>query len=167
MAAGERDVQPQKPRSQAADAGPSAQAHSPTHRRHTGSREQTCPFLVRVFVTRDVHRRSEHYETWDRPLAPPSQDPSFDPEVHLYTWLDASLAELAELVREVNVMARKPGTRLSFAHVQRDVKHHRIKVKPVGQVPLEYDGPDGAILLADIGFNDGDVIDVAIQSAHI
>ncbi len=41
-------------------------------------------------------------------------------EVQVYTWLDATLRELGELVKEVQPRARTPSARLSFAFVYPD-----------------------------------------------
>ena len=58
-------------------------------------RERTCPFLVPVFVRQGDHSPPRAYHGMD---GVPS-DASVT-ELHIYTWEDATLLELAELVRE-------------------------------------------------------------------
>jgi len=51
-------------------------------------REKTCPFLVRVFYKQNsTHSLSQFDQT---NLPPPTE------EIQLFTWMDASLREMAE-----------------------------------------------------------------------
>ncbi|KAK8943710.1 Histone deacetylase complex subunit SAP18 [Platanthera guangdongensis] len=52
-------------------------------------------------------------------------------EVQIYTWKDATLRELTDLVKEVAPAARKRDAKLSFAFVYPD-KNGRFVVRPVG-----------------------------------
>ncbi|KAB1200896.1 Histone deacetylase complex subunit SAP18 [Morella rubra] len=52
-------------------------------------------------------------------------------EVQIYTWKDATLRELTDLVKEVAPAARRKNARLSFAFVYPD-KFGRFKVQEVG-----------------------------------
>lgn len=47
-------------------------------------------------------------------------------EVQIYTWPDASLRELTDLIKEVQVEARRPATKLSFAFVYPDRKGRNV-----------------------------------------
>ena len=53
---------------------------------------QVCPLLLRVFPRRGGHHRLEEF-------APPGEEP--DGELTMYTWPDATLRELTDLVKEV------------------------------------------------------------------
>lgn len=93
--------------------------------------KQTCPLLLRVFCKEGGHHRAEEYAGTQ---VPPE-------ELRIYTWydccgvflgalsltgfvfwfrMDATLKELAQLIKEVNVAARWASARLVFAAVYRD-----------------------------------------------
>ena len=56
------------------------------------TRLQVCPLLLRVFPRRGGHHRLEEF-------APRGEEP--DGELTMYTWPDATLRELTDLVKEV------------------------------------------------------------------
>lgn len=67
-------------------------------------RSKACPFLLRCFVFHDK-----------APDADLFVDPNNLPEdFHVYTWRDATLRELTELVKEVDQPARRNGAILEF-----------------------------------------------------
>ncbi|CAN8318693.1 unnamed protein product [Cochlearia groenlandica] len=120
----------------------------------TVDREKTCPLLLRVFTKSGSHHTKEDY-------AVRGKEPK--DEVQIYTWKDANLRELTDLVKEVSVAARRRNARLSFAFVYPD-KNGRFIVKEVGQT-MSYPNrrqPDDSKALADLGFEIGDYLDVAI-----
>lgn len=84
-------------------------------------------------------------------------------EVQIYTWKDATLRELTDLVKEVAPAARRRDARLSFAFVYPD-KNGRFMVREVGKT-FSYEGRrqlDDGKMLAELGFEIGDYLDVAI-----
>ncbi|CAG7881160.1 unnamed protein product, partial [Brassica rapa] len=84
-------------------------------------------------------------------------------EVQIYTWKDANLRELTDLVKEVSVAARRRDAILSFGFVYPD-KNGRFIVRQVGQT-MSYPNrkqPDDSKTLADLHFEIGDYLDVAI-----
>lgn len=85
-------------------------------------------------------------------------------EVQIYTWLDATLRELTDLVKEVAPEARRRDATLSFAFVYPD-KRGRFVVREVERT-LSYPNarrPDGGNkALGDLSFQIGDYLDVAI-----
>ncbi|VVB03479.1 unnamed protein product [Arabis nemorensis] len=84
-------------------------------------------------------------------------------EVQIYTWKDANLRELTDLVKEVSVAARRRNARLSFAFVYPD-KNGRFIVREVGET-MSYPNrkqPDDTKTLSDLDFEIGDYLDVAI-----
>ncbi|TVU33608.1 hypothetical protein EJB05_25433 [Eragrostis curvula] len=84
-------------------------------------------------------------------------------EVQIYTWKDATLRELTDLVKEVALPARKRNARLSFAFVYPD-KNGRFVVRPVGSTFAYGHGRgDDAKTLAELGFQIGDYLSVAIM----
>ncbi|KDP28714.1 hypothetical protein JCGZ_14485 [Jatropha curcas] len=84
-------------------------------------------------------------------------------EVQIYTWKDATLRELTDLVKEVAPAARRRDARLSFAFVYPD-KHGRFVVRQVGTTISNRNGKlDDGKTLAELGFQIGDYLDVAIM----
>lgn len=59
-------------------------------------REKTCPFLIRLFYNVGPHRREDEY----LPRALPRN------ELQIYTWFDATLREITELVKQVRAVLR-------------------------------------------------------------
>ncbi|KAL7203455.1 hypothetical protein ACSBR2_016689 [Camellia fascicularis] len=118
-------------------------------------REKTCPLLLRVFTKIGGHHT-------DSDFAVRGKEPK--DEVQIYTWKDASLRELTDLVKEVAPEARRRDAVLSFAFVYPD-KHGRFVVKEVGRTYSYPSGrrPDsGGKALGELSFQIGDYLDVAI-----
>ncbi|KAF9602816.1 hypothetical protein IFM89_031676 [Coptis chinensis] len=82
-------------------------------------------------------------------------------EVQIYTWKDATLRELTELVKEVDPAARRRDAKLSFAFVYPD-KHGRYVLRQVGVTHSSGRRIDDGRALADLNFQIGDYLDVAI-----
>ncbi|KAJ8900223.1 hypothetical protein K2173_024863 [Erythroxylum novogranatense] len=116
-------------------------------------REKTCPLLLRVFTKIGSHHMKEDF-------AVRGKEPK--DEVQIYTWKDATLRELTDLVKEVAPAARRRDARLSFAFVYPD-KTGRFVVREVGKTYSNRIGKlDDAKALAELGFQIGDYLDVAI-----
>ncbi|KAJ7951036.1 histone deacetylase complex subunit SAP18-like [Quillaja saponaria] len=116
-------------------------------------REKTCPLLLRVFTKAGGHHTNEDF-------AVRGKEPK--DEVQIYTWKDATLRELTDLVKEVAPEARRRNAKLSFAFVYPD-KHGRFLVREVGKT-FSYGNRklDDGKALAELGFEIGDYLDVAI-----
>ncbi|XP_042483905.1 histone deacetylase complex subunit SAP18 [Macadamia integrifolia] len=117
-------------------------------------REKTCPLLLRVFTKVGGHHTKEDF-------AVRGKEPK--DEVQIYTWKDATLRELTDLVKEVAPAARRRDAKLSFAFVYPD-KNGRNVVKPVGMTHSYGNGrrQDDSKTLAELFFQIGDYLDVAI-----
>ncbi|KAK7292553.1 hypothetical protein RJT34_15404 [Clitoria ternatea] len=116
-------------------------------------REKTCPLLLRVFTKIGSHHTMEDF-------AVRGKEPK--DEVQIYTWKDATLRELTDLVKEVAPAARRRNAKLSFAFVYPD-KHGRFKVLEVGTTLSYGNGRlDDGKCLAELRFEIGDYLDVAI-----
>ncbi|GAB2209954.1 hypothetical protein Droror1_Dr00027183 [Drosera rotundifolia] len=117
-------------------------------------REKTCPLLLRVFTQKGGHHTKEDF-------AIRGKEPK--DEVQIYTWKDATLGELTDLVKEVHPEARKREAKLSFAFVYPD----RNGIFTVRQVGMTYANAnkrnlDETKALAELNFQIGDYLDVAI-----
>ncbi|KAK9910659.1 hypothetical protein M0R45_034613 [Rubus argutus] len=116
-------------------------------------REKTCPLLLRVFTKAGGLHTNEDF-------AVRGKEPK--DEVQIYTWKDATLRELTDLVKEVAPAARRRNAKLSFAFVYPD-KRGRFTVREVGQTFSFGNGRlDDGKILAELGFEIGDYLDVAI-----
>ncbi|XWS38443.1 hypothetical protein CRYUN_Cryun19dG0132100 [Craigia yunnanensis] len=116
-------------------------------------REKTCPLLLRVFTKIGSHHSEEDF-------AVRGKEPK--DEVQIYTWKDANLRELTDLVKEVAPEARRRNAKLSFAFVYPD-KRGRFGLRQVGMTNSYGNGRlDGNKALADLSFQIGDYLDVAI-----
>ncbi|KAL0325768.1 UNVERIFIED_CONTAM: Polygalacturonate 4-alpha-galacturonosyltransferase [Sesamum radiatum] len=108
-------------------------------------REKTCPLLLRVFTKVGSHHSDEDF-------AVRGKEPK--DEVQIYTWMDATLRELTDLVKEVAPEARRRDAILSFAFVYPD-KRGRFVVREVGRTFSYPNGrrPDsGSKALGDLSF---------------
>lgn len=118
-------------------------------------REKTCPLLLRVFTKNGAHHTVEDFSMRGKE---PKE------EVQIYTWRDATLRELTELVKEVSPSARRRDARLSFAFVYPDRRGRNV-IRNVGLTHANgasRRGGDDARTLAELMFQTGDFLDVAI-----
>ncbi|XVF79942.1 hypothetical protein PTKIN_Ptkin15bG0030700 [Pterospermum kingtungense] len=118
-------------------------------------REKTCPLLLRVFTKIGGHHSKEDF-------AVRGKEPK--DEVQIYTWKDATMRELTDLVKEVAPAARRRDARLSFAFVYPD-KNGRFVVREVGTTFSYGNGRrlDDSKTLGELSFEIGDYLDVAIM----
>lgn len=79
----------------------------------------------------------------------------------MYTWEDASLREICELVQDTNEAARRPNAKLSFAFIYPD-RTGRNVMRQVGVVHSTIPGNDDAATLRSLKFQTGDFLSVAI-----
>lgn len=117
-------------------------------------REKTCPLLLRVFTKTGGHHTVEDF-------AIRGKEPK--DEVQIYTWRDATLRELTDLVKEVAPAARRREARLSFAFVYPDRRGRNV-IRMVGVTHASGGrrGGDENRTLAELSFQTGDFLDVAI-----
>ncbi|GAB9465577.1 hypothetical protein Gpo141_00002982 [Globisporangium polare] len=119
-------------------------------------RETHCPFLLRVFISTGAHSRKGAYESLD-------ENPIAD-ELHIYTWPDATLGELAELVQDSNADAQRAGVRMGMTIVSQ-TRDGRIVMRKVGWVnSSRRKTGDEEKTLASLRFQPGDFLDVALMS---
>ncbi|EFN53580.1 hypothetical protein CHLNCDRAFT_136773 [Chlorella variabilis] len=115
-------------------------------------REKVCPLLLRVFPRLGAHHQLEDFaRRGDEPKD----------EVQIYTWMDATLRELCDLVKEVQPAARRPMARLSFAFVYPDRRGKNV-MRQVGLVHSTRLGEDDSKSLKQLNFQTGDFLSVAI-----
>merc|ERR1712002_334722 len=116
-------------------------------------REKTCPLLLRVFTSKDRHHRPDDFSRNQTPTN----------ELQVYTWTDASLKEITNLVKEVHPEARKKGMIFDFAICYQDARASRYRIKDIGQTVSEKKSPDDSVTLKQSKFQIGDFMDIAIR----
>ncbi|XP_060526802.1 histone deacetylase complex subunit SAP18 [Cylas formicarius] len=116
-------------------------------------RQKVCPFLLRVFVSSTgFHHKLTEYHKGNTPTN----------ELQIYTWKDATLHELTQLVKEVNPEARRKGTKFSFALVYPDQRVPTFRLREVGNTITGIKGPDDFKTLGHFRITIGDYMDIAI-----
>lgn len=116
-------------------------------------RTKVCPLLLRVFPKLGGHHRLEEFAR--------VRNTELENEVQIYTWPDATLRELSDLVKEVQPAARSPTSRMGFALVYPDRRGHNV-MRVVGQVHSSRVGEDDVKTLRSLKFQTGDYLDVAV-----
>ncbi|XP_018008250.1 histone deacetylase complex subunit SAP18-like isoform X2 [Hyalella azteca] len=115
-------------------------------------REKTCPLLLRVFVCMGRHHHMAEYR---RGATPPNG-------LQVYTWMDATLRELAGLVQEINPDTKRRGTQFEFALVFPDLNKMQARLREIGTIVVGHQGFEDNKTLAQSQFCIGDHLDVAI-----
>ncbi|KAK9875099.1 hypothetical protein WA026_005894 [Henosepilachna vigintioctopunctata] len=118
-------------------------------------RQKVCPFLLRVFVSNTGH----HSKLSDFNKGNTPQN-----ELQIYTWKDATLHELTQLVKEVNPEARRKGTKFSFSFVYPDARAPVYRLREIGVTTTGVKGPDDLKTLNQARFSIGDFMDIAITA---
>jgi histone deacetylase complex subunit SAP18 len=118
------------------------------------NREKICPFLLKVFYKENDFNSLEDL---NNSIFPSSR------ELHIYTWMDASLREITMLVKEAVEAARKKDAVLNFCFVFPDSKG-KLQRKEVGSVFSNKKGADDNKTLHYLKFSVGDYLDINISN---
>lgn len=142
-------------------------------------RKRVCPLLLRLFPhDGSVKREPEEYSQYCRVVvqdgeAVPQTAGKPLPEFRIYTWKDATLKELYELVQKTVRDERGEGdkelpdqgfdmtdaTTMSFSLVYPDSRG-RLVMRNIGKVSGTADDRESRETLEDVGFQIGDFVDV-------
>eukprot|EP00052_Salpingoeca_macrocollata_P013968 m.109222 g.109222 ORF g.109222 m.109222 type:complete len:200 (-) comp19130_c3_seq2:41-640(-) len=116
-------------------------------------RAKRCPFLLRVFVGPRFHR-TEDFQGGNVPSG----------GLQIYTWLDATLHELTQLIKDVMHDTRPKGTRFTFKIIRRDGggRNGQPSGREIGSVVSGTEGDDDQKELRNVRFFIGDFLDVAV-----
>lgn len=115
-------------------------------------REKTCPLLLRVFCNVGRHYSMAEFQHGNTPSG----------ELQIYTWMDATLKELTGLIRDVHPDARRRGTYFEFNLVFPDNRTPGYRCKKIGTTRNGERGQEDNQMLADVRFQIGDFMSVAI-----
>lgn len=85
-----------------------------------------------------------------------------DDELIVYTWRDATLREISNLIKEVHESSRRRDARFSFRHLYRESTYGRLMHRDAGMVLNGTVGKDDGKTLEDIRLVAGDYLDVAL-----
>merc|ERR1712212_300532 len=129
----------------------------PEEKPEATDREKTCPLLLRVFTSKDRHHRPDDF----------SRNQTPQNELQVYTWMDASLKEITNLVKEVHPESRKKGTIFDFAICYQDPRMSRYRIKEIGHTVSGKKSPDDTVTLKSSKFQIGDFMDIAIKEPRM
>ncbi|KAI8372894.1 Sin3 associated polypeptide p18-domain-containing protein [Radiomyces spectabilis] len=118
------------------------------------NREKDCPFLLRVFTRLGGFHAARQFSL----EGVPEED-----ELQLYTWKDATLEELAQLIREVIPDAQHPDARIVFRLIYLDSDRAMFRSRNLGRVTYIEPSADQSKTLDECNFVIGDYLDVAIH----
>ncbi|KAJ3308014.1 hypothetical protein HDU76_004185 [Blyttiomyces sp. JEL0837] len=118
-------------------------------------REKLCPFLIRVFIKTEGHHDVHEFSASKQP----------EGEIHVHTWKDATLRELASLLVKQNPTLQDPNVKISFRSIYPDQTRHgngSYQSKPLGQLCNYRKLHDEERTLNEARFVIGDFVDVAV-----
>ncbi|EDQ90477.1 uncharacterized protein MONBRDRAFT_36553, partial [Monosiga brevicollis MX1] len=102
-------------------------------------REKTCPLLLRLFCREGGHNHTNDYRGENTPPG----------ELDIYTWMDATLKELSDLIKECNTSARRKGARLAFSSVFKDTRGNPT-LRHLGEITNGEETDAGSRSLSDV-----------------
>lgn len=117
------------------------------------NREKICPFLIKLYYKENDFNSLDEMNSGKFPL---------NRELHIYTWMDASLRELTMLIRDSVDFAKKKDAILNFSFIFPDSKG-KYQRKEIGNVHMYKKHPDDNKTLQQLRFSIGDVIDINIK----
>lgn len=88
-------------------------------------------------------------------------DDTAENEIHIYTWLNATLRELTNTMKTLLKQANQKNARITFFHVYQDTSG-RFKKKMISTIHSVKRNKDDDITLLSFRFEIGDVIDVNV-----
>ncbi|KAF9098495.1 mtDNA inheritance, partitioning of the mitochondrial organelle [Mortierella sp. AD031] len=94
-------------------------------------REKLCPFLLKMFYKKSEHHRVDTYT--------PESTPGKSTELQLYTWKNATMGEIASLVKQAIpdlIEQVGPSGELRFRHIYLDVNRGIYVGRDIGKVLL-------------------------------
>eukprot|EP01116_Phalansterium_solitarium_P001069 TRINITY_DN10866_c0_g1_i2.p2 TRINITY_DN10866_c0_g1~~TRINITY_DN10866_c0_g1_i2.p2 ORF type:complete len:377 (-),score=142.61 TRINITY_DN10866_c0_g1_i2:14-1144(-) len=132
----------------------------------TLDRENVCPFLLRVFVKlNQPHREEDFVNVSSSGSGSSGSQSAAGSEYSLYTWRDASLRELSDLISRHEPAARQWGARLHFSSVFSGGPGARRFVREFGVLNRAVRSRDDFKTLDQARYQLGDIVAVAIWSA--
>mmetsp|Transcript_1942 Transcript_1942/g.1911 ORF Transcript_1942/g.1911 Transcript_1942/m.1911 type:complete len:141 (+) Transcript_1942:17-439(+) len=121
-------------------------------------REKICPLLLRCFWKQDRNNTIQDYKNAAHGILPSN-------EIQIYTWPDATFREITDLLKDVIVpnQTKQRNSHFEISLVYPD-RNGNYKIRSIARVRLNREGNDDEKCLADIKFETGDYLDIAIVS---
>ena len=119
------------------------------------NREKICPFLIKLYYKENDFNSLEEMNAGKMPISR---------ELHIYTWMDASLRELTMLIRDSVDFTKRKDAILNFSFIFPDSKG-KLQRKEIGNVHMYKKFPDDNKTLQQLRFTIGDYIDISIKTA--
>jgi histone deacetylase complex subunit SAP18 len=119
-------------------------------------RASNCPFLVRVFLHYNNKPNDKHF-------AFKRNQTDIENEIQIYTWKDATLEEITNLVKSVYPNANQRSARIHFGFVYPNKLGENV-IRWVGQTFAARRSPDDSKTLDSLGFEIGDYLTVSIAT---
>jgi len=116
------------------------------------NREKTCPFLLKVFYKENDYNSLEDF---NKAIFPSNR------ELHIYTWMDASLRELTTLIKDAVESTRRKDAVLNFSTIFPDSKGI-LQRKEIGYVYSSRKGQDDNKTLNQLKVAIGDYLDINV-----
>ncbi|KAL0484965.1 histone deacetylase complex subunit SAP18 [Acrasis kona] len=117
-------------------------------------RTKTCPFMLRLFWKTDGNHSLELFDNQ-------SKLPT-DEMLTIYTWKDATLSELFELIQQQVPEANEDGVTIEFRVIFINFNQGKALSRPLGKVTNKRKTEDDNKTLQSLRFEVGDFIDVSI-----
>ncbi|KAI8069218.1 Sin3 associated polypeptide p18-domain-containing protein [Gongronella butleri] len=117
-------------------------------------REEVTPFLLKIYVQFNGHNSPAKYTK--------GKTPSQDYELQMYTWKDATLRELTQLIQEGVPEARESDAHLAFRLMYLNTKNGNTEHRELEVIHGTNASNNEDQSLEKIGFITGDYLDVAI-----
>ncbi|KAF8785518.1 histone deacetylase complex subunit SAP18-like [Argiope bruennichi] len=116
------------------------------------NRDQTCPMLLRIFVSSGRHNSVNDFS---RGRVPGN-------EFQVHTWMDVTLKELTQLIQVADKETRRKDTYFDFALVFPDTRGTGYRMRDIGSTCSGQKGADDEKTLTSCRFQLGDYLDIAI-----
>mmetsp|Transcript_6253 Transcript_6253/g.9441 ORF Transcript_6253/g.9441 Transcript_6253/m.9441 type:complete len:145 (+) Transcript_6253:81-515(+) len=124
------------------------------------NREKTCPLLLRCFYKHDTNHVATDYKNAAVGILPTQ-------EVQIYTWPDATMREIVDLLKDVvlpgQAKQRNSAFDISLVYPDRNGDH---KLRQLAHINLTRQGNDDNKTLCELKFETGDYLDIAIVSGR-
>ncbi|CAM9434364.1 unnamed protein product, partial [Ectocarpus fasciculatus] len=116
---------------------------------------QVCPLLLRCFWKGGRGNTAVDYKESGHGAVPQN-------EIQIYTWPDATLREITDLVKDVILQSvKQKHLSLTYALVYPD-REGRFVLRTIGKLASFRGGPDDSKTLGGVNFQTGDYLDIMV-----
>jgi histone deacetylase complex subunit SAP18 len=120
------------------------------------NREKICPFLVKLYYKENEFNSLEEMNSGKFPISR---------ELHIYTWMDATLRELTLLIKDsLDFSNKRKEMNFNFSFIFPDSKGI-LQRKEIGNVHSHKKYNDDNKTLKQLSFSIGDYIDICVKNS--